>query len=263
MTKKSSRCAACMFLMLFAGGLSRAAELQQRTLTEYDHYLSGVEANFDARLKGDHFLWTEESAERLAKVRGGEVVAQNWKGDAPISIFEGDINDFIGAVFIPGKTIEQVLAIVRDYDNYKKIYQPEVVESRMLSQDGNHYKVFLKYVKKFILTVGYNTEHDIRYIKMDEKHWQNRSRTTKVTELENPGTPDEKALPGGTGNGFLWRLYSACGFEQVDGGVIMECRAVTLSAPLPAALRWASSTVQEIPKQSLVSTLELTRDALK
>jgi len=239
------------------------AELQPRTVAEYNEYIANVEKDWKSRTKAGDFLWVDDSAERLALVRGGDVVAQNWKGDEPISIHEGDVNDFIGAVFIKGKDLDDVLELMRDYGNYSAIYSPEVAESRILSENGGEYRVFLKYIKKFVLTIGYNTEHAIRYSKVDDNRWQSQARSTKVAELEGVGTPSEKELPAGKDNGFFWGMYSYYNFEQMDDGVIVECRAITLSAPLPASMRWMASTIQEIPRQSLANILESTRKALE
>ena len=60
----------------------------------------------------------------------------------------GLIHDWIGSVFIPGVTLEGVLALVRNYDNHYKLYQPEVIASRTLQHQGNHYKVYLRLLKK-------------------------------------------------------------------------------------------------------------------
>ena len=51
----------------------------------------------------------------------------------PVHVPDGLIHDWIGAVSIPHTTLEQTLARVQDYDNHKKIYKPEVMDSRLLT----------------------------------------------------------------------------------------------------------------------------------
>jgi hypothetical protein len=61
----------------------------------------------------------------------------------------------------------------------------------------------------------------------------------------------------------LWRLYSYWRFEERDGGVDVECRALSLSRDIPFGLGWViEPIVQQLPKESLVHTLECTRQAL-
>ena len=52
-------------------------------------------------------------------------------------------------------------------------------------------------------------------------------------------------------------------FEQKDGGVFIECRAISLTRDIPPALAWIiKPIVRKLPKESLVRTLEATRNAL-
>ena len=67
------------------------------------------------------------------------------------------IHDWIGASFVPGATVEDVLALVQDYDNHENIYKPEVIASRLISHRGNDFQVYLRLLKKKIVTVVLDT----------------------------------------------------------------------------------------------------------
>ena len=70
-------------------------------------------------------------------------------------------------------------------------------------------------------------------------------------------------MPVGNDNGFLWRLYSYWRFQERDGGVYMECEAVSLTRDIPTGLNWLiEPIIRDLPKESLVKTLEATRHAL-
>jgi hypothetical protein len=52
-------------------------------------------------------------------------------------------------------------------------------------------------------------------------------------------------------------------FQEQDGGVYVECRAISLTREVPFGLGWAiEPIIQKLPKESLISTLEATRRAL-
>jgi hypothetical protein len=175
-----------------------------------------------------------------------------------IAVPTGLIHDWTGAVFLPGVTLEQTLALVRDYDRHKQYYKPEVVDSRVLSHDGNDYLIYLRLLKKQILTVVLDTEHEVRYRQVDATRWRSNSRTTKISELDH-GRP----LPPGTGHGFLWRLNSYWRFEERDGGTWVECQAVSLTRDIPTGLGWLiDPIVRKLPRESLANTLKETRAAL-
>ena len=81
--------------------------------------------------------------------------------------------------------------------------------------------------------------------------------------MENAGSPNETVLPPDTGYGFLWRLNSYWRFQERDGGVCLECRAISLSRDVPFGLGWIfEPIIQTLPKESLIKTLESTRHAL-
>ncbi|HLI83154.1 MAG TPA: hypothetical protein VKV17_04505 [Bryobacteraceae bacterium] len=108
-----------------------AAELQPATLQAWDAYLRTVRERVAER-GADHkpFLWVDESTDRVARVHGGEVVVEPMIGRGVTNVPNGLIHDWIGAIFIPGATVESLSAVVHDYDDYKQLYRPAVTASR-------------------------------------------------------------------------------------------------------------------------------------
>ncbi len=175
----------------------------------------------------------------------------------------GLIHDWVGSVFIPGATVEQTLLLVEDYNRHKEIFKPEVLDSRVLSHEDNHFHIFLRLLKKKVITVQLNTEHDVQYTQLAPKRWRSISRSTRIAEVDNPGKPGEREKPPGTGQGFLWRLNSYWRFEERDGGTWVECQAISLSRDVPTGLGWIiEPIIRNLPKESLENTLRSTRTAL-
>ncbi|MGA9447119.1 MAG: hypothetical protein WBV26_11770 [Candidatus Sulfotelmatobacter sp.] len=239
-------------------------QLKQQTLTSFSAYIRDAEAAMEQTLgDGSPFLWSDVNTERAQQVRGGQVVAQFCSGHGPVKVPNGLIHDWIGASFIPGTTVEGVLALVQDYDNHKNIYKPEVIASRLISHRGNDFQIYLRLLKKKIVTVVLDTDHDVHYRSLDRVRWVCRSYTTRISEVEHAGSPKEKVLPPDTGSGFLWRLHSYWRFQQREGGAYVECRAISLTRDVPLGLGWIiEPIIQKLPKESLINTLEATRQAL-
>ena len=62
--------------------------------------------------------------------------------------------------------------------------------------------------------------------------------------------------PIGNDRGFLWRLNSYWRYEEVDGGVIVECESVTLSRSIPSLVRWmVTPMVRSAARESMERTL--------
>ena len=238
-----------------------AAELKPNTVEAFDRYISETEN----RLAGSKtFLWADESTERMQRIKAGEILVQPVHAKAVNPVTGGLVHDWVGSVFIPGATLERTLAMVQDYDRHKDVYKPEVIGSRVISHTGNDFRIFLRLLKKKVITVVLNSEHEVKYTPIDKTRWRSVSRTTKISEVENAGKPDEREKPPGTGEGFLWKLDSYWRFEERDGGVWLECEAVSLTRDVPTGLGWiVEPIIRDLPKESLANTLRSTRLALK
>ncbi len=239
-------------------------QLKPRTLQAFETYIRDAEAAMEPTLRGERpFLWSDTNSDIAQRIGKGEIVAQFWSGNAPVEVPNGLIHDWIGGVFIMGTTVEETLARVQDYDNHKNIYKPEVLASKLISHEGNDFQISLRLLKKKLITVVLDTDHDVHYLPLNSKRWSLRFYTTRIAEVEDPGTPKEKALPPDTGYGFLWRLYTYWRFEERDGGVYVECRAVSLTRDIPLGLGWIiEPIIRKLPCESLINTLKCTRDAL-
>ena len=60
-----------------------------------------------------------------------------WSGDNPLEAPGALIHDWLGAVFVPGATAGDALAVLRDVPRYPEIYSGDIVEARILSGSGS------------------------------------------------------------------------------------------------------------------------------
>jgi hypothetical protein len=192
---------------------------------------------------------------------------QIFAGDAsghPIEAPGGLIHDWMGAVFIPGATLRQVLDLVQDYDHHQTIYQPEVVRSRLIEHHGDDYKIYYRLRKKKVITITLNTDHDVRYFPVDSTHCHSRSVSTRIAEVVDADQRDEHEKPIGHDGGFLWRMNSYWRFEEKDNGVYVEVESVSLTRDIPIGFGWLIKPfVTSIPRESLLMTLGSTRTAVE
>ena len=239
---------------------ARAAELKPETVEAFDRYIRETEQRLaDSKI----FLWADENADRARRVKAGEVVVEPFRAKAVIPVPGGLVHDWVGSVFIPGATVERTLAMAQDYDHHKDVYKPEVIGSRLISHTGNDFHIYLRLLKKKVITVVLASEHDVKYTPLDNTRWRSVSRTTKIAEVEKAGKPEEREKPPGTGEGFLWKLNSYWRFEERDGGTWLECEAISLTRDVPIGLGWiVEPIIRDLPKESLANTLRLTRAAL-
>ncbi|MGA2132868.1 MAG: hypothetical protein ABSH50_11295 [Bryobacteraceae bacterium] len=257
------RAAAVLAWMVTLAG-ARAAELQPETIQAFDRYIREAEARAGPRAQpGGQFLWTAEDPRRLAQVLAGQVAIENLGGEGTIPVPQGLIHDWIGAVFIPGATLPRTLALVQDFDHNRDHYRPEVMASRLIAHNGNDFKVYMRLMKKKVITAILDTEYDVRYFPLDKSRCQSRAYSTSIREVENAGKRDERVLPPGNDHGFLWRLDTYWRYQERDGGVYVECEAISLTRAIPAGLAWLiEPIIRSLPRESLENTLRQTRLAL-
>jgi hypothetical protein len=243
---------------------AKPTQLKPQTLGAFEAYIRKAEAKMKQTVLGrGSFLWSDASSERGQQVHEGEIVAQFWSGQEPGRVPNGLIHDWIGAAFVAATSIKQTLTLIQDYANHKNIYKPEVIDSKLISRHDNDFRIYLRLLKKKIMTVVLDTDHEVHYLCVDATRWLCRSCTTRIAEVENPGSPEETVLPPDTGYGFLWRLNSYWRFQERDGGVCLECRAISLTRDVPFGLGWIiEPIIQKLPRESLIKTLESTRQAL-
>ncbi len=258
--------------MLAVANSATAAELEPKTIAAFDHYIALSETTINASLNDTQsFLWVdrlplEARAAVLARLRAGNVVIermQTLENGKPIDIPNGLVHYWIGTVFIPGTTLAQTLALVQDYNHQSKYYRPRVLTSRILWDNGNDYRVYLRLYEKKVLTCVLDTQHQVHYVIIDSSHAWSRSRSTEIREVAGWGNPGEHDLPVGRDNGYLWRINTYWRFQQKDGGVYVECQSISLTRDIPIGLGWLiGSYVESIPRESLEFTLDTTRQIL-
>src|SRR5437899_11946681 len=90
-------------------------DLQSGTLNAWEQYIQGADSQMQTRLDARKpFLWTDESPDRARRVRLGEIAVAPVVGHGTRKVADGLIHDWIGAVFIPGATIESLFAVMYD-----------------------------------------------------------------------------------------------------------------------------------------------------
>jgi len=243
------------------GGL-RAAELKQKTLDAFKKYVAAAEAGMQLRVQGDKpFLLVDGQPEKRKQVLAGQVPIEQVKELPKLDIPDGMIHDWDGTVFIPASP-EAILAVLRDYDHHKDIY-PEVIDSKTIESSPDKVIGYLRLKKKKVITVVLDTRHDVFYKKLSDGRWYIHSYSTKINEISDFGEKDQKILPAGEGQGYLWELYAYWFLEPVDGGTIAECRAISLTRDIPFLFSWIIKPfVTALPRESLTQTLVSTRDAV-
>jgi len=156
---------------------------------------------------------------------------------------------------VPDVTLDELLKVLQEpqTDKHK---QEEVLSSRVVSRDGDKQQVFLRVRRTKWITAVFDTDYDVEYRRLSADRALSNSISTRIVEIENAGTPRERALPEGNDRGLLWRLNTYWRYKQHDGGVLVEIESVTLSRSLPPIIgSLIRPIVNNTARESMTRTL--------
>lgn len=189
------------------------------------------------------------AAERRLSEAGSETAAQEPRGEA-IGVPGGTIHHWRGATLIRGLTVDALLRALLNPGTPPP--QEDVLESRVLGRSADSLRVYLKLVRRTLITVTYDTEHTMTFIRPSAHLATSRSVATKIAEV------------GGRDRGFLWRLNSYWRYTQVGDAVRVDLESLSLSREVPSLLRpLAGPMISRVARESLARTLDALRQHLE
>jgi len=249
-----------------------ATTLQPATIRAFEKYMAATEVRLARNVEQREPFWVDELGkqkkdEAYEELKAGKVelrrVSKEIAG-CDGAIPGGMIHDWQGMVFIPGVKLDEVLSLLQDYDHHATYYAPDVERAKIEVRDGDHFRVFMRFRRKKIITVVLNTEQEITYYRDSPTRAHSRSSATRIAEVENAGKPQEREKTPGNDNGFMWRLETWWRLEERDGGVYVQNEVVTLTRAIPPGLGWLIEPfITSIPKETLEFTLKATREAVR
>ena len=275
--RTSSWTAALHLIMLLAVLLpvqARAANLQPETVAAWDEYVRAANAALQNRVRpGGEFLWAREDPRRFGKVHGGETVVAAGPAPCPLKVPGGLIHHWIGATFLPGATLDDMLEVTRDYDRYREFYSPAVIASKATARSGSDDKSADKSIdtfsmllmnRGFLLNFALDADYVAENVRLDDRRFYSVSRTTRVQEIDDYGLPGEHRIPAGEGGGYIWKLLSIARFEQSGDGVFVELETIALSRDIPGAVRvLVDPIVRRVSRNSMLISLKQTENAVR
>jgi hypothetical protein len=253
-----------------------AAELKTATVQSWNRYYQWADTKVRRELADPNTFLIQNSlspgdrAEAQRQIESGAIIIRRMKDVIPqgvrFEVPDGEIHHWWGSILLRNVNLSQLLQFLRDYDHHAGKFA-EVERSRLLSEEGNHYRVYFRFRRsKSLVTVVYNTEQDCVYNSNGPGRASSQSVATRIAEIEDPGTATEKEKTPGNDRGFLWRLASWWRFEQRGKDVIVEVESASLSRDIPSVIKFipgVSSYIRSTPRESLESVLTSVRQYAK
>jgi hypothetical protein len=257
---------ASLLTIFILPGTASTVKLQPETVKAWQEYVKAARVRTQDRVKRDGpFLSSDDDPARAAKLRTGEILVAPVSPHIPQSVPSGLIHDWSGEVFIPNVILPDVLLLIRDYDRYKQIYSPVVIDSEAIDVGESEDQFSLVLMNRSLIAkTALDGQFHSDFFSVNEQRWYSISETTSIQEISGYGTDNQHRLPQDEGMGLIWRTYSITRLEERDGGVYIEMEAIVLSRDIPMSLRWiVNPIVRRISRSSLTTSLGQTRGAVQ
>lgn len=248
-------------LLIVASGALVAEEPTPAAQGGFNAYVARVES----RMAEQH----RSAATFLAPVdraglRSGQVVIEKLTPAEGAELPGALIHDWRGTAFVPGAHGEDFVRLLKDLPAYPRVFAPEVLSAGSVVKEGDRIEATLRVKQQHVITVVLDTAYDISFSQLDAAHGSSLLRSTRVVEIDAPGTDHEHALSASEQHGFLWQMDLYWSYEEGDGGLYLQLESVSLSRSIPTGLGWLIGPfVESVPKESLEFTLRGAQNALK
>lgn len=257
-------CILCGVLLLGAFPGTANCEASPGAISAFNSYVDTVEARLANQHRSDSPFLAAVAAGQQKEMRQRGVVLEQVTHSGGTALPGALLHHWRGSAFAAGAKAEDFERLMKGFSAYPEIFHPQVLQAKVLRQQGDLLQVSMRVRQHNVITVVMDTTYDVTFQRLDAQRGYSISRSTRISEIDSPGTPSERALNASDEHGFLWRLNTYWSYEERDGGLYMQVETVSLTRSVPYGLGWAVGPfVESVPRESLEFTLRSTCNALQ
>jgi hypothetical protein len=250
-----------MLMTFVAAPETASGEPPPASISAFDLYIRTVESRLEQQHRSPQSFLAAEDSSRLHR---GELIVERLTPSTGSALPGALLHDWRGTAFAAGAKAADFEKLIRDFDSYPRYFSPQVVRAKIIARHDDQFQAVMRVRQRHVITVVMDTTYDIAFGRLDARHGYSLSRSTRISEIDSPGTGKERALNSSEEHGFLWRLYTYWSYEERDDGLYLQIESVSLTRSVPAGLGWLIGPfVESIPRESLEFTLRSACNALR
>ena len=254
-------------LLLLAVPQLAMAQPTPEAVAAFNAYAGTVESRLAQQHRSDDAFLASTASDRRTetmRLRSGEHIVERLTPAAGAEVSGSLLHHWRGTAFVPGAKAADFERLMQNFPAYPQHFSPQVLQAALIAHRGHRMQASMRVRQKHILTAVLDTTYDITYGQLDKQHGYSISRSTRIAEIDSPGTASERALNASEEHGFLWRLNTYWSYEEKDGGLYLQIEAISLTRSIPHGLGWVIRPyIESIPRESLEFTLRSTCNALR
>jgi hypothetical protein len=252
-------------LLVFAGASGCFAEgPTPQATTAFNTYAGTVESRLSQQHHSKGAFLTATAYQSEARLRGGELMVEELTPSGGAALPGAMLHHWRGTAFAAGATAADFERLMKNFNAYPQHFAPQVVQARLVTQKDDSMQAVMRVRQRHVITVVMDTAYDVSFGRLDDRHGYSLSRSTRIAEIDSPGTAGERELNAKEEHGFLWRLNTYWSYEERDGGLYLQVESVSLTRSIPRGLGWmVQPFVESVPRESLEFTLRSTCNGLQ
>jgi hypothetical protein len=248
----------CGLLVSMAATYCSAAEPSPGAIAAFNSYIGAMDLRLghQHRSSGAFLASTALTPQSEARLRQGELIVEEISSSGGAALPGAMLHHWRGTAFAAGATAADFEQVMKNFNAYPQHFSPQVVQARILTQKDDRMQAVMRVRQRHVITVVMDTSYDITFGRLDDRHGYSNSRSTRISEIESPGTGAERELSASEEHGFLWRQNTCWSYEERDGGLYLQIESVSLTRSIPRGLGWVVQPfVESVPRESLEFTL--------
>jgi len=240
------------------------AEPAPAAVAAFNSYIGAVESRLAQQHRSQTGFLASALSQADLRLRRGELVVEKLTPFTAFDLPGAMLHHWRGTAFVPGASAADFERFMRDFNAYPVHFSPQVVQAKLLSEQGDHLQATMRVRQRHVITVVMDMDYDIDFGRLDAQHGYSISRSSRIAEIEAAGTSSERALNSSQEHGFLWRQNTYWSYEERDGGLTIQIESVSLTRAIPTGLGWAVGPfVESVPRESLEFSLHAVCNALR
>jgi hypothetical protein len=257
----------CGLLLLLDTSRVAMGEPTPAAVSGFNSYSKTVEARLAQQHRSPSAFLAPAAADpedAETRLRRGELVIDRVAPSKDVDLPGAMLHHWRGTAFAPGGKAADFERLMRDFNSYPQHFSPQVVQAKVLTQDGNRVQAWMRVRQKHVITVVMDTTYDVTFGRLDAGHGYSTSESTRIAEIEGAGTKTERTMDASEEHGFLWRQNTYWSYVERDGGLYLQIESISLTRSIPNGVGWMIKPyVESIPRESLEFTLRSACNAIR
>jgi hypothetical protein len=250
--------------LVTAASVLHAAELKPETAAAFDRYVKLTEDGYAQNQGYENFLWLDRHPQEKTLVWLQQRIVrpmQTLDHAQEIEVPDGVIQHWFGAVYLEKEDADadHLRGLLTNFAGYKDFFKQQIVESKVVKQEGDRYDFSLRFYKKQFSTVVLNVDETAKLTIVDPKRWWVACHSTRIGEAGHPRNKkklDEERAPEDAA-GYLWRMNFYWRVQQADNGVYVELARQAGGLVNPSRILTGFQNFPHELAQYLMETLEM------